>query len=94
MLNMYRQWQSLGFDAWTLGLEASSVIALRTAKVLSGRDADGEEARLMVSEKLATALEIQSALLSGALGTSPSAATKKVIRTYTRKVRANRKRLV
>lgn len=90
---MYRQWQSLGLDAWTLGLEASSVIALRTAKVLSGGDANGDEARLMVSEKLAVALEVQSAMLSGALGGSPSAATKKVIGTYTRKVRANRKRL-
>ena len=92
-MHMYRQWQNLGFDAWTLGLEASSVISLRMAKVLSGGDAQGDEARLMVSEKLAAAFEIQSAMLSGALGRSPSAATKKVLRSYTRKVRANRKRL-
>ena len=69
------------------------MIALRTAKVLSGGDAKGDEARLMVSEKLAAAFEVQSAMLSGALGGSPAAATKKVLRTYTRKVRANRKRL-
>ena len=93
MMKMYRKWQSVGFDVWTLGLEASSVIALRTAKALSGGDPEGNEARLMVREKLAAAYEIQTGIMSGAFGSSPTAVTKKVLRTYTQKVRANRKRL-
>jgi hypothetical protein len=29
-------WFRAGFDAWSLGVEASSVIALRTLKILAG----------------------------------------------------------
>jgi hypothetical protein len=91
--NKHRQWYELGFDAWTLGFEASSVIALRTTNAWMGRDTDCREARLMVSEKMAAAIELQSALMSGKLGGSPAAITRSVLRSYTRKVRANRKRL-
>jgi hypothetical protein len=43
---------SLGFKAWSLGLEASSVIALRTLKRATGGVAADVEARRMVSEKI------------------------------------------
>ena len=69
------------------------MIALRTTNAWMGRDTDCREARLMVSEKIAAAIEIQSALMLGTLGRSPTVMTRKVLRTYTRKVRANRKRL-
>ena len=86
-------WWSLGLDAWSLGLEASQVIAMRTAKVALGGDADGRESRLMVSEKLASVFEMQTALVTGGLGAGPAVATSKVIRHYRRKVRANQRRL-
>ena len=41
-------WASLGFDAWLLGMEASSVIGLRTLKIAAGGDAAHHEADLMV----------------------------------------------
>jgi len=86
-------WQSLAFDAWNLGLESSSVIALRTTQALMGGDRSGREARLMIIEKMRAVAEIQSAFMTGALGADPAGVTKKVLRTYTRKVKANRRRL-
>ena len=93
MSDLYRRWLNVGFDAWSLGLDASAVVALRTTKALMGGDASGREAELMVSEKLAAAAELQSLFLFGRLGTDPARAAKKVVRFYGRKVRANRRRL-
>ncbi|KRA84646.1 hypothetical protein ASD76_06300 [Altererythrobacter sp. Root672] len=89
----YRRWLNLGFDAWVLGVEASTVIALRASKAAMGGDADGREARRMINEKVTAAIELQTAFLTGRLGTDPASATKRVVRKYTRKVRANRRRL-
>jgi hypothetical protein len=89
----HKAWWNLGLEAWSLGVEASQVIVMRTAKVAMGGDADGRESRLMVSEKLAAVIEMQTALVTGALGANPAAATSKVIMHYRRKVRANRRRL-
>lgn len=83
----------MGLASWTLGVEASAVVALRTTKVLLGGDLSGEEARLMVSEKWAAASELQTALLFGRLGYDPVTASHKVVQSYTKKVRANRRRL-
>nr|WP_166174991.1 hypothetical protein [Altererythrobacter segetis] len=93
MKSLYGRWFDLGLDAWTLGIESSAVIALRTTNAAMGGDADGREARRMIQEKVSAAIELQSALLLGGLGTDPATAAKRVIRSYTRKVRANRRRL-
>jgi len=55
--------------------------------------AAGSEAYLMWSEKMQSAFELQSALMTGRLGTTPLAGTHKVLKHYRRKVKANRKRL-
>ncbi len=89
----YGGWTSAGIDAWTLGMEASAVIGLRTARMATGGVDMAEEARLMVSEKMQAALELQAALVSGRMGSDPLAGTRKVLRHYSRKVKANRKRL-
>ena len=47
----------------------------------------------MLSEKMQSAMELQSALVTGRLGATPLAGTQKVLRHYRRKVKANRKRL-
>lgn len=93
MTGMYRRWLDLSFDAWTLGMESSAVIALRTTKAVMGGDAEGREARRMIDEKVKAAIELQSTFLTGGLGTDPAAAARKVVRSYTRKARANRRRL-
>ena len=86
-------WFRFGVNAWSLGIDASSVIALRTLKIAAGGAAAEIEARRMVSEKIETGLALQALALTGRLAlTAPSTATK-MLAHYRRKVRANRRRL-
>jgi hypothetical protein len=89
----YAGWAGASMDAWALGMEASAVIGLRVAKMAVGGTAAAEEAQLMLSEKMQAALELQTAFVTGQLGSNPLAGTRKTIRHYRRKVKANRKRL-
>lgn len=89
----YAGWTTAGYDAWMLGLEATTVVALRTAKFAMGGDADGREARLMVAEKMQSIFELQMAMLTGGLGTTPLSGSKAVLKHFKRKVAANRRRL-
>ena len=89
----YAGWFGAGLDAWTLGMEASTVIGLRTARIAMGAAGAEAEATRMVSEKMLAAFELQLAMMTGGLGATPLAGTHKVIRHYRRKVKANRKRL-
>lgn len=86
-------WFRFGVNAWSLGIHASSVIALRTLKIAAGGVSAEVEACRMVGEKIETGLALQALALTGRLGlTAPSAATK-ILTHYRRKVRANRRRL-
>ena len=86
-------WLGLGLDAWSLGVEAASVIGLRTLKMAAGGpDADAERQR-MVSEKIAAGLAWQALALTGGLGLTPQGAAAKTLTHYRRRVRANRRRL-
>lgn len=87
-------WVLAGFDAWSLGAEASSVIALRILKIGSGGTAALAEAQQMVSEKIESGLALQAMALSGGLGLTAHGAARKTLSHYRRKVRANRRRLV
>ncbi|MES2988390.1 MAG: hypothetical protein V4808_10835 [Pseudomonadota bacterium] len=89
----YGSWASTGMDAWMLGMEASAVMGLRMAKIAAGGAGANEEASRMLSEKVQAAIELQAALITGRLGTTPLATTQKTLRHYRRKVKANRKRL-
>jgi hypothetical protein len=89
----YEGWASAGMDAWALSIEASAVIGLRVAKMATGGPDASGEAYLMVSEKMQSAFELQSAMMTGRLGASPLAGTRKVLKHYRRKVKANRTRL-
>jgi hypothetical protein len=84
---------ALGFDAWMLGLEASTVVGLRTLKLAAGGDAAAAEASRMISEKLTAAVELQALATAGALGVTAPRAVAKTLTHYRRKVRANRRRL-
>jgi hypothetical protein len=86
-------WARIGLNAWSLGVEASSVIALRLLKIGSGGAAGHAEVHRMVDEKIEAGLDIQRLALSGALGLTPQGAAAKTLSHYRRKVRANRRRL-
>ena len=86
-------WLRIGFDAWTLGMEASAVIGLRALKIAAGGPAGDAEARRMVSEKLDAADELRTKALSGGLGLTGSGMASRTLTHYRRKVRANRRRL-
>ena len=80
-------------SAWSLGVEASTVIGLRTLKLAAGGAAGEAEVRRMVSEKIDAGLTLQARALTGALGFTPQAVATKTLSHYRRKVRANRRRL-
>ena len=86
-------WIGIGMDAWALGLEASTVIGLRTLKIAAGGPAATAEANRMVQEKIDAAAELQMLAMTGGLGVTAPGATKKALALYRRKVRANRRRL-
>jgi hypothetical protein len=86
-------WFRASLKAWTLGLEASSVVALRTLKMATRGVAADLEARRMLSEKIEAGLALQVLALTGGLGLTPHTATIRTMAHYARKVRANRRRL-
>jgi hypothetical protein len=86
-------WPGLYLSAWALGLEATTVIGLRTARIAAGGEAGAAESRLMVSEKVAAAFDLQAKAAGGALGTTPAGVTARTLSHYRRVVRANRRRL-
>jgi hypothetical protein len=70
-----------------LAIEANGVIALRMMRLmLGGRRAARREARLMVSEKIDTALKASRSLIGGA-------SAEQIIGQYRKRVAANAKRL-
>ena len=86
-------WLGLSLDIWSLGMDSASVIGLRTMKLAQGGQAAGQEAELMVAEKMSAAFDVQLKLMTGGFGFNPAVATRKAVDHYARKVRANRKRL-
>jgi hypothetical protein len=86
-------WFRFGVNAWALGVEASSVIALRALKFAGGGSAAEAEACRMVSEKVEAGLALQALALTGELGLTAQGAATKTLAHYRRKVRANRRRL-
>ena len=87
-------WVGIGLDAWRLGLEASTVIGLRTLKIAQGGAAGEAEAERMVREKMEAGLALQALALTGGLGASPASASARTLAHYKRKVSANRRRLI
>jgi hypothetical protein len=86
-------WIGLGWDAWKLGIEASSVIGLRTLKMAAGGEAATVEANRMVQEKVESSLALQAKFMTGGMGLTPASAAARTVAHYRRKVRANQRRL-
>jgi len=89
----YGAWMKAGMDMWMLSAEAGTVMALRTARIANGGSAGAAEAELMMTEKVRAAIELQTRLMTGALGVTPLGATQGTLKHYQRKVAANNKRL-
>lgn len=68
-------------------------MALRMTRIAAGGPAGAAEARLMVSEKLQAAMELQTRLMTGGLGHTPLLGTQGILKHYRGKVAANSKRL-
>lgn len=84
---------ALGMDAWLLGAEAASVIALRTTKMaLGGGDAQFEAQR-MVAEKAEAAWDLGVLFVTGGLGRRPETIARRTVAHYGKRVSANRRRL-
>jgi hypothetical protein len=88
------QWFRLGLSAWSLGVDASSVIALRMMKIGAGGKGGEAEAGRMINEKIDAGLDLQRMVMTGALNLSGSGVAAKTLGYYRRKVRANRRRLI
>lgn len=74
------------FDAMMLAADANRVIGLRIAKLMLGGKSARREAKLMITEKLVTAIEAGGRLMTGASGDD-------IVRLYRRRVASNAKRL-
>jgi hypothetical protein len=88
-----KTWATLPFDAWWLGMEAASVMALRGARIAAGAAAANREIARMVGEKIASAAELQMLMLTGGLGRTPEESAAKTLAHFRPKVRANKRRL-
>ena len=81
------------FDAWSLSVEASAVIAMRMAKIGMGGSGALSETALMTSEKISAAMELGVALFGDGTGRTPLASGQRAVKLYRGKVAANRRRL-
>lgn len=82
----------LSWNTMKLGLEAQSVIALRTMKMAAGGIAASDEINLMVSEKVQAAMDVQFTMARAAMAGRADGPAKAVA-LYRRRVRANQRRL-
>lgn len=91
---MYNPWLGLAFKAIELGIEAQSVIALRMMRLAAGGARGRAEASRMVAEKVGALAEAQTAAAAAILtGRRDKIVAGKVLNTYRKRVRANRRRL-
>jgi hypothetical protein len=91
---MFNPWFSLISKTMWLGVEAQSVIALRMMRLAAGGAAAQNEARRMITDKVAAGLEAQAAVASGiARGRKDTIVAGKVLRVVKKRVRANKRRL-
>lgn len=86
-------WFGLGWRTWMLGLEASSVIATRMARVARGGAEADREIELMMSKKIEAGQQLQAKLSGLGAGAVPETAMARALKHYRGKVAENRRRL-
>jgi hypothetical protein len=91
---VYNPWLGIAFKAIELGIEAQSVIALRMMRLAAGGARGRAEASRMVAEKVGALAAAQTAAAAAILtGRREKIVAGKVLSTYRKRVRANRRRL-
>jgi hypothetical protein len=91
---MLNPWLALTFKAMQLGVDAQNVIALRMMRLSVGGARGQNEARRMVSEKIAAGVEAQAAAVSGMItGQKGTVVAGQVLHVLQKRVRANNRRL-
>jgi hypothetical protein len=85
-------WFQLSWDMMQLGVEAQSVIVLRTLKMATGGAGANEEVSLMISEKVQAAMDAQFELTKAAMAGRTDGLAK-AVELYRGRVRANQMRL-
>jgi hypothetical protein len=92
-ISVLNAWLALTLQTARLGLDAQRVVALRLMRLSGGGAAGLAEAQLMVTDKMAALREAHVAAAAGALTGDNHKAAKKVLRVFTKRVRANKTRL-
>jgi|SwirhisoilCB1_FD_contig_31_11270234_length_546_multi_2_in_0_out_0_1 hypothetical protein len=86
-------WQAW-FDAGKFAIDTQTVMALRMARLATGKKGTDIELRRMFSEKMSAFSEAQMAMAFAMLrGASPNVMMARVHSPYRRRVHANRRRL-
>ena len=93
MARRQADWFEIGMEAWLLGFEVAQVVWLRSCLIALGGSRAESEALLMVEEKLAANAAFGWALATGGAGRSPAAISRRALRHYGARVRANARRL-
>lgn len=91
---MFNPWLELTFKTMQLGFDAQNVIALRMMRFAAGGARGQNEARRMVTEKIAAGGQAQLTAVSGIItGQKDTVVAGKVLRGLRKQVRANKRRL-
>ena len=87
-------WMDLSLDAFRLGAEAQTVIALRMLKFAAGGSGADLEGQRMVAEKVGAAMELSTKAAISAMTGGVPVGPAHAVAHYRRKVRANTRRLL
>jgi hypothetical protein len=91
---MFHSWFALAYKTAQLGFEAQNVVALRLIRLATGGTSSKTEARRMINEKFAALADAQIAGTAAAIAGRPvSVVAGRILHTYKKRVRANRRRL-
>ena len=91
---MLNPWLSLTFKTMQLGFDAQNVIALRMMRFAAGGPRGQNEARRMVTEKIAAGVQAQLTAVSGIItGQKDTVVAGNILRVLQKRVRANKRRL-
>jgi hypothetical protein len=94
VMSLVNPWFAVAVAAARLGIEAQTVVALRLMRLAAFGSSSRAEAALMVREKLSALVEVQAAAATGvASGRLGSVVAHRVLRVFSKRVRANRRRL-
>lgn len=90
---MFDSYFALTCKMMQLGFAAQNVAALRLVRLAAGGTSSQAEARRMVSEKFAALAEALIIVAIGAVTGRSENVSGKILQTYQKRVRANRRRL-